>query len=513
MEIIRFREITLCIYFLLAVFVLLRRNRSSFVREWFSRFREMAGSKHFFPVMAGSMLILYILAALTQHLSFNTYSHDFSMIDEALYNSHSGQFMFSPVLGKNLLGEHFSPILIFLIPLHFVFTTPYLLVLVQPIALWASMLVLKKLLMREGLSVPLVNLACLVYLNNPIMVSTLNYLFHQECFLPLIIFGMFWHCREKITWKYWLMVVFALMIKEDVGLYLLGFSAYLVVADKRYKMGFITALVNVLWIMIAIKVLIPYFGECGGGYKFLARWAYWGNSPVNILSGYFQHPLIFLRVVFSVPYILLFSCMLFMPFYRKWSWLIFFVPWVINSTSSFVLQAKMSIYYGIPVFTFAAVSAVLGFRTTFFKIHQHLSPSCSRYSLPSKENGVAILRGRIPATLVCIAIVLNVSYLTYPAIPGGRLEFIKQLSNIPKGASVQIMSCFYPVLGYRRDKMLLKPGQELAAEYVIIRVDSTTWPFSEREAREMVRTALESGKYENLSGVKGFFVLRRLPVK
>ena len=495
MEIIRFREITLCIYFCFAVFAFFRRNRSSFVRERFSRFREMAGSKHFFPVMAGSMLILYILAALTQHLSFNTYSHDFSMIDEALYNSHSGQFMFSSVLGGNLLGEHFSPILIFLIPLHFVFTTPYFLVLVQPIALWSSVLILRKLLMREGLSTPIVNLVCLVYLNNPIMVSTLNYLFHQECFLPLIIFGMFWHCCGKITWKYWLMVIFALMIKEDVGLYLLGFSAYLVVAweeksspriflRRRYKLGFATALISILWVVIAIKVLIPCFAEGDSGYKFLTRWSRWGNNPVDILSGYFQHPLAFLRAVFSWPYIWLFFCMLFMPFYRKWSWLIFFIPWVINSTSSFTLQSKMSIYYGIPVFTFAVVSAVLGFRGK-----------------------------KLVPYLVCIAIVLNVSYLTYPAIPCGRWKFIKQLSYIPKGASVQVMSCFYPVLGYGRSKILLEPGRELTAEYVIIREDSTTWPFSERDAREMVRTALETGKYENLSGVKGFFVLRRLPVK
>ena len=206
MEVLRFREITLCIYFCLAVFAVLRKERSSFAGRWSSRFYDMAGGRRFFPLMAGSMLVLYVLAALTQHLSFNTYSHDFSMMDEALYNSHSGQFMFSPVLGGNFFGEHFQPVLIFLVPLHFIFKTPYLLVFVQPAALWLSVLVLRKLLVREGLSGALANFVCLIYLNNPIMISTLNYLFHAECFLPLIIFGMFWYCGKKTTWKYWLML-------------------------------------------------------------------------------------------------------------------------------------------------------------------------------------------------------------------------------------------------------------------------------------------------------------------
>ena len=489
MEVLRFREITLGIYFCLAVFAILRKERSSFAGRWSSRFHDIAGARRFFPLMAGSMLVLYVLAALTQHLSFNTYSHDFSMMDEAIYNSHSGQFMFSPVLGGNFFGEHFQPILIFLVPLHFILKTPYLLVFVQPAALWLSVLVLRKLLVREGLSDALANFACLIYLNNPVMISTLNYLFHAECFLPLIIFGMFWYCGKKTTWKYWLMVFLGLMVKEDVGLYMLGFSAYLAVADRRYKLGIATALISVLWVTIALKLLIPYFGG-GEGYKFLARWAYWGSSPADIMAGYFKHPLAFIKAIFAGPYVWLFFCMMFMPFYRKWGWLIFLVPWVINSTSSSPLQAKMSIYYGIPVLAFAVLSAVVGFRTAVFR----------------RLSGT----GLVPY-LVCVAVVLNLSYFTFPAMPRGRGEFVKQLNSIPKDAPAQVMSCFYPAAGYERNKVLLMPGQALTAEYVVIREDSTTWPFSEREAQEMIKSALDSGRYENLSEVKGFFILRRVP--
>ena len=484
----RFREITLLIYFCLMMFALLRKTPSSFVKKWSQTICNTTESKHFFPIMAGSMLVLYILAALTQHLSFNTYSHDFSMIDEALYNSHRARFMFSPVLGRSFFGEHFSPILILLIPLHFIFNTPYLLVLIQPIALWLSMLVLRKILVRENLPAGIVNLTCLIYLNNPIMVSTLNYIFHMECFLPLIIFAVFLYQREGAMLKYWAAILLALTVKEDVGLYLLGFSAYLIIVERKRRLGLITAVISLIWFIIALKVVIPCFAG-DTHYKYLSRWGHWGETPPGILTGFLQHPLTFMKALFSKQYLWLFSCLLFMPFYRKWSWLIFVIPWVINSTSSFSLQSKMSLYYGIPVLTFAVIGSIIGFKTTTFK---------------------TLSQSRLAPCLVCLAVILNISYLRYPPVPRERLQILRELRNIPADKTIQAMSCFYPVLSYDREKNLIEPGENLKAEYVILRTDSTTWPFTEDQAKVIAREAIESGEYENVSGVKGFFILHHV---
>ena len=40
-----------------------------------------------FGWIAGIMLVLYVVDACTQHLAFQTASHDFSMIDEAVYSA------------------------------------------------------------------------------------------------------------------------------------------------------------------------------------------------------------------------------------------------------------------------------------------------------------------------------------------------------------------------------------------------------------------------------------------
>ncbi len=489
-EIERFRETTLAIYFCLAMFVILRKDKSSFITEWASRLQAVLNHPRFFPVMSTCLLALYLLAALTRHLSFHTFSHDFSMIDEALYNSYHGQFMYSPVLGRSFFSEHFSPILILLIPLHYIFRTPYLLVLLQPLALWSSVLVLRKILAQAETSLAVTNLICLLYLNNPVMISTLNYLFHMESFLPLILLTMFYYYRSGKTWQYYLAFLLALMVKEDVGLYLLGFSAYVILVDRKYIQGLGTALVCILWVILALKLIIPSFGGPEENYRYLSRWSHWGDSPANILLGYVSHPLELVKALFSEAPVRLFITLLLVPFFTRWGWLIFLVPWIINSTSSFPLQNGFSLYYGIPVFSLAVIAAVQGTTTPFFK------------TLTRSSRAAHYVAG--------LAVVLNLAYFTFPLIPRQRPEFLIELKSIPSGHKVQTMSCFYPVLGYARDKSVLLPEDKLTREFVIVRNESTIWPFTPQQVQELISTTLNSGKYENLSKVKGFYIFRRI---
>ena len=109
----------------------------------------------------------------------------------------------------------------------------------------------------------------------------------------------------------------------------------------------------------------------------------------------------------------------------------------------------------------------------------------------------------------CAAVALNVSHLSYPEIPRARGQFLRELSAIPDTAAVQAMSCFFPVLGYEREKSLIESGTELTADYAVLRTDGTPWPLHPGEARAIVDRALGSERYVNLSSVKEFYILRR----
>lgn len=486
----RLREPTLIISICLILFIMMRKRPLVYARTWFSRLRLVFADRRFFSLMSTTMLALYVVAAITQHLSFRTNAYDLSIMDEALYNSHNGRLMYTSIFGRSLLSEHFYAILVLLVPLHYFFTSPWMLVLFQPIALWASVLVLKKLLVREGVSTAVVNLACLVYLNNPIMISTLNFLFHPEVALPLLIFSMLWFYREGKLVPYWAALFLALLVKEDVGLYLLGFSAFLVFVERRPGLGLATGLISGVVVLVILNMVMPFLGA-EEQYKFLHRWSHWGDNPAGILVGFARHPIDFLGALLGKRQVQLFSCLFFMPFYCRWAWLIFVIPWVINSTSNDPMQASLHFYYGLPVLTFAVISALVGFRSSMFKI---------------------LTRSKLAPGLIAAVLVFNLAHFTFPYIPRERGRILREITDIPQRASLQVMSCFYPALGYDRDKTVLWPGRQFVADYIVLSGDKVlTWPFSLHDVHELIRKAVESKKYENISTVKHFFILRRFP--
>ena len=104
------------------------------------------------------------------------------------------------------------------------------------------------------------------------------------------------------------------------------------------------------------------------------------------------------------------------------------------------------------------------------------------------------------------------SHLSFHEIPRSRPRVLHELEGtLPDTATVQAMSCFYPVLGYRREKILIdRETTRVTADYAVLRTERTTWPLRPVEARALVYTALASGKYENRSTVPGFYILCRI---
>ena len=488
-EIKRFREITWALYAALAAFALARRDRGAFAARWTSRLRAILSHPRFFPAASLTMLALYVLAALTQHWSFRTFSHDFSMIDQALVPRADRPPLYAPLLSRSFLSGHFSPILFPLVPLHALIRSPYLLVLLQPLALWAAVLPLRKILKGAGVPVATANLACLVYLNHPIQIATLSYLFHMECFLPVLLFLAF-RCYQGRSW--WLCagaLLLTLAVKEDVGVYLLGFAAYAALVDRKRAFGVATAAVGVAWVALAIKLGMPQWGGMVKGYPLWVLWRAWGEGPWGVAVGFATHPFQVLAALLAWPYVKFFALLLFVPFFRRSAVLLFLIPWLVPATSGYAQQRDLGLYYGLPLLAFAALAGALGLASSRF---QRLAGS------------------RWAPYLASAVIALNIAHLSYPKIPRSRPTVLRELSAVPKDARLEAMSCFFPVLGYSRVLSLIQDERDLSADYAVLRSDGTPWPLQPGTARRIVDRALASGSYQDLSTVEGFHILRRV---
>jgi uncharacterized membrane protein len=487
-RLVRFREPTWVLWGALALFAVSRGQPRAYLRDAAANAGSILGSAPFFMRMAAASLGFYLLVSIRVHLSFHTFSHDFSIFDESLWWSHHGRFLYSPVLGRGYLTEHFSPILAALVPVHALFPSPFVLVAANALLLWAAVFPLRALLDSLDLPRATRNLACLVYLANPITTAALDYGFHVEAFLPVVVFGLYAAHRLGRAWAYGALLVAALAIKEDVGLYLVGLGAFLFLAEKRCPRGIVTAAAGLAWSLLVLAVITPRLAGGAEEYRFLSRWEAWGHGRAGVLAGMASHPVTLLVAVATATYVLFFYRLLFTPFFSRWGWTLFAIPWVVGATSGSRPQATLGLYYGLPLLSFAAIAAAHG--------------------LASGE-GKRIRGGAWAPTLAALAVALNVAHFTIQPIPPERAALLAALKQIPPDASVQAMPALYTVLPYERSKTVLMPEDSLNADYVALRSDTTAWPFSREQVERLAEGAIASGTYEARFFGGTFLLLRR----
>ena len=95
--------------------------------------------------------------------------------------------------------------------------------------------------------------------------------------------------------------------------------------------------------------------------------------------------------------------------------------------------------------------------------------------------------------LAAVVVAANVTSLDYPRIPRERSAVLAAIAAIPSTATIQVMPCFYPVAPSGDRKRLILPGQKPEADYVVLRGESTIWPFKPAEVSALETGALADG--------------------
>ncbi|MCX7766586.1 MAG: DUF2079 domain-containing protein, partial [Candidatus Sumerlaeia bacterium] len=162
---------------------------------------------------------------LTQYWSHHIYLADIGSIDVALANTLRGKFFLSPISGWNFWAVHFHPVLLLVIPLYLIFSHVLTLATVYNLGLTASVFPLyyfalaklKDRLLSAGFAI--------AYLCNHFVMS-IHLALHTESLLMIGFFTMFLAVEIKRRWLYWIGVIWALMVKEDISIYVMFYGIY-----------------------------------------------------------------------------------------------------------------------------------------------------------------------------------------------------------------------------------------------------------------------------------------------
>ena len=244
--------------------------------------------------LTAAAALLYSADALIRFRRFLTSTFDLVIFDQGV----RGYAHFGPAVSIArgvadggtahflLLSDHWSPILAALAPLYWVHDSPATLLVAQAVLFALAIPPLWAFTRRE-IGATSAYLVCGAYaLSLPIM-AAITFDFHEVAFAPLLTAVM----AERFQAGRHLHAVLAaaalLLVKEDMGLLVAGYGAYLLLTRRRRAgLAFIAAGVAATW--VASRVLIPAFGGSGSFY-----WAYGqfgpgaGPAALNILT----HPL------------------------------------------------------------------------------------------------------------------------------------------------------------------------------------------------------------------------------
>lgn len=199
-------------------------------------------------VVLGAVTVLYVIAVsriqIQIHRGLGTSSYDIGLYDQGLWLLSRFEAPFVTLMGRNLLGDHASLILLPVVPLYWLLPGVETLVVLQTVVIalgaWPLYLFAKTRLQNAWQACVL----AAAWFLNPAVVYTNYENYHPDSFLgffvPLALYG----ALARRWWVYAAGVFLSMLVKEDAVLVLVPLGVYVALArDKR--MGIVTVVSSV----------------------------------------------------------------------------------------------------------------------------------------------------------------------------------------------------------------------------------------------------------------------------
>jgi uncharacterized membrane protein len=325
--------------------------------------------------MTALFALAYALYAIWEHNHFQT-DFDLSIADQAVWHYAHLQTPEITTINPpvNMLGDHFSPILIGLTPLYWLWSDPRMLLIAQAAAIAASIvpvfLFAQPRMGRTGAYF----LAAAYGLFWGIS-AAVGYQFHELAFSPLLIALCILFADRRQWTAYFVSLVVLLLVKENMAV-LAVFIGLWLISGRELRRGAITIGIGIAWYFLAINLLLPAFA--GHDYT---HWTYTALGPdaPGAVKGVITHPDLPFRLLFDdhtkretllllvVPFCgLIFGSRL----------IILCIPLVAQQLfSSYAAQWGTDFHYWLPIAPVLAMGAADGFHNLLrlLRREQHLA--------------------------------------------------------------------------------------------------------------------------------------------
>ena len=274
-------------------------------------------------IVLGAAITAYVvyvsIHTINHHWSLGTAAFDLGIQENTIWNTVSGDLLYSSLMGGHYLGTHTSLILLLIAPIYALAPATETLLILQASALGLAALPLF-LLARNVLDSSWQGvLIAMLWLTHPAVAGANFYDFHPIAFSPLILFSAvnFWW---KQRWRpFWFSIALLLSVKEEMAIIVVLLGMVTLLGGNR-KQGLQLVAVGTAAYVFLQHFVIPHFA--GGAHSY--SWYYAGmipsgEGPRGLVTTAMLNPVFTLKYALTQPKLLyvfqLFAPLAMLPFF------------------------------------------------------------------------------------------------------------------------------------------------------------------------------------------------------
>lgn len=240
-------------------------------------------------------LVVFSTFSLVRHARINSSGLDLGIFDQVVWNTAHGRWFASTLVHSSHLADHFSPILLLVSSLYLVWSDVRVLLLLQALALALGVFpmawIAQKHIPRRGAGLLFAGL----YLLYPSVGFINRFDFHEVALaVPLLLFALYCIEEDRLRAASVLLVL-ALLVREDVGLSVMVVGLYCAVVRHKRGFGWAWAGIGLGWSLSAVLFVMPYFSQ--GPATHWARYGWLGQSATEVIKTLLTSPAFVLQTL------------------------------------------------------------------------------------------------------------------------------------------------------------------------------------------------------------------------
>jgi uncharacterized membrane protein len=311
-------------------------------------------------VLVVGYAVFYGLWSVRKYHAFHAPAFDMGIFDQGVWLLSQFKTPFVTIYGQNMFGDHTVFIMLFFVPLYWLWPTPETLLVVQALALAIGgvpvFLIGRKVLRSRWLAL----IPTLAYLLYPALGWLNLENFHPDAFyVPLALFALCFVAYGR--WRRYLVVVaLLLLVKEDAWLFLVPLGVFVALRHNR-KIGLMTIGLAVGWFVVVFWGIQPRLsGASAGAYD---AWRIPFGGVGGLVETMFTEPwkvIAYMLTADKLKYLFqLLTPLLFLPL-LDWRSVIAVPVLFFNLISTFWYQSNVQYHYTALIIPVLCVSAIFG---------------------------------------------------------------------------------------------------------------------------------------------------------